>query len=114
MMKTKIACVCALALSGVLGVPTAAFAAPTPTSVTIKYLANGGFEGLVKSRVAMCVKNRTVKVYKVGRMSALYMDTSDNQGKWSTGNSGRIHGDFHAATAAKGSCAAGKSPTIHT
>jgi hypothetical protein len=113
-MKTRIACLGALALCGVLGAPTAANAAMTPTSVTIKYLANGGFEGTVKSRVSACVKNRTVKVYKVGRRSPLYTDTSDNLGKWNTGNSGRIHGDFYAATAAKGTCAAGKSPTIHT
>jgi hypothetical protein len=93
-------------VTGVMGVGVASADSPT---VTIKY--NGdGFQGRVKSNKASCVKDRKVNVYKKG--NKLYMDTTDSQGRWNTGNSGQAHGKFYAKVAAKPGCAPALSDTI--
>jgi hypothetical protein len=114
-MRIRVMCLIAVALGSVIAAPGAALATPTTTTLTIRYLSSGGFAGTVKSTRSACVRNRLVKVFKVGRSSYLYQDTSDNQGNWNTGNSGRVNnGDYYAKTAAKSStnCGAARSPTL--
>jgi hypothetical protein len=100
----------AVALTGVAGARERA-----KTTVTIHY--NGdGFQGKVKSPRAKCVRNRTVKVFKLkhGTRQKLYSDTTDQDGRWNTGNSGPISGRFYAHTGRVPGCKAGTSKTIHT
>jgi hypothetical protein len=93
---------------GVVGVQSAVAA---DVEVTIHY--NGdGFQGRVKSNKDSCIKDRTVKVWKKGKSHAQYKDTTDNQGKWDTGNSGQVHGKFYATVNAKAGCDPAKSSTI--
>jgi hypothetical protein len=100
----------ALALTGVAGARDAA-----KVTVTIHY--NGdGFQGKVKSARAKCVRNRTVKVFKLknGTRQKLYTDTTDHEGRWNTGNSGPVSGRFYAHTGRIPGCRPGTSQTIHT
>jgi hypothetical protein len=94
---------------GVVGVQSAAAA-----EVTVKIKYNGdGFEGKVKSNRDKCIKDRTVKVWKKGKNHSQYKDTTDNEGKWDTGNSGQVHGKFYATVNAKAGCDPAKSDTIN-
>ena len=107
--STAVLALAACAVLGVVGVQSAAAAAEV--EVTIHY--NGdGFQGHVKSSKASCIKNRTVKVFKKGKSHPQYKDTSDDNGKWDTGNSGMVHGKFYATVGAKTGCDPAKSKTI--
>jgi hypothetical protein len=107
-----------LVLAGV----ASAGAPPYPTKVTIKE-QNGDFHGKVKSDVTECVVDRKVTVLKKrsGPDKRINSDTSDEDGKWSTGNTGVGPGKYYAK--AKGSdpeakrggapyCEKGKSETV--
>jgi hypothetical protein len=109
-----LAIVGALAVCSAVGLTGIAGAhARARTTVTIHY--NGdGFQGKVKSSRAKCIKNRTVKVFKKSTGQKLYSDTTDNQGRWDTGNSGQIHGTFYAHTGRVPGCKGGTSESIHT
>jgi hypothetical protein len=116
--KLSIALVVVLLCGAVAMVSTAGARGKAATTVTIKY--NGdGFQGKVKSSRAKCVKNRTVKVYKQTGSSQdpsndkkMFKDTTDNEGRWDTGNSGQAHGKFYALATRTTSCKKGFSKTI--
>lgn len=82
-------------------------------SVSIHY--NGdGFQGKVKSSKAKCLRDRNVTVYRhrASGDQELYMDTTDSQGRWNTGNSGQTTGRFYAAVDAGHGCSPIVSKTI--
>jgi hypothetical protein len=113
-LKTRLlVAVGALAICGAVLMTGAAGArSPAKTRVTIHY--NGdGFQGKVKSQRARCIRNRTVKVFRKSTGQKLYSDTSDNEGRWDTGNSGQVHGTFYAHTPRKPGCKGGTSESIH-
>ena len=118
MKKLSIALAVALLCGAVAMVSTAGARGKAATTVTIKY--NGdGFQGKVKSSKAKCVKNRTVKVYKQkgnGQDPSidkkLFKDTTDNEGRWDTGNSGQAKGKFYAYAPGTTGCRKGFSTTI--
>jgi hypothetical protein len=104
-----IAACSAVALTAVAGARDAA-----STDVTIKY--NGdGFQGKVKSDKSKCESDRKVNVYKKtsNGKQKLFSDTSDENGKWNTGNSGQASGKFFAKAKSTNGCEAGKSDVIH-
>lgn len=101
--------VAALSLSAV-GLAGVADAQPAQPKLTIHY--NGdGFEGKVKDK-SSCLANRTVQVHKASSGKVLYMDTTESNGSWNTGNSGQTSGKFYATVNAKGGCLPLVSKTI--
>ena len=114
-MKTKLLVIMGvLALCSVVGLAAVAGARDAAkTRVTIHY--NGdGFQGKLKSSRGKCIRNRTVKVIRKRDGRKLYSDTSDQDGRWNTGNSGQIHGTFYAHTRRIPGCKGGTSDPIHT
>jgi hypothetical protein len=104
------ALVAALSVAGAATTSVAAANTSSPDKLTIHY--NGdGFDGTIKSSKASCLANRTVSVHK-GSGRVLYMDTTESDGSWDTGNSGPTHGKFYATVNAKGGCLPLVSKTI--
>jgi Ni/Co efflux regulator RcnB len=96
----------------VIASPVAQSATPAKTNLTIK--AEGtDLSGKVSSQRQSCVRDRTVKVYKVkpGKDQYIAQDTSDSQGRWNTGNTG-MRGKFYARTAAISGCTGAVSNTV--
>jgi hypothetical protein len=93
----------AVALTGALGIGSPALGAATaPTDVTIKG-DEGDYLGKVTSPEKYCLKDRQVTVYKQvgsqpdrGEDRKIGTDLTDNQGKWSAGNTGYKKGRFYA------------------
>ncbi len=98
------------ALSLAVGATGVASAHSSHDKLSIHY--NGdGFDGAIKSSRARCLSNRTVQVHS-SKGRVLYTDTTETDGSWSTGNSGRARGKFYATVNAKGACLPLVSPTI--
>ena len=82
------------------------------TSVTIKG-DQGDFHGKVITRDG-CRAERTVKVFKIKDDENVNIgsDTTAEDGKWSTGNSGYKNGRFFAKLKASEECEGARSETI--
>jgi hypothetical protein len=102
-----------LAICSAVGLPGVAGARHAAnTKVTIHY--NGdGFFGKLKSSKARCRKNRGVKVIRKSTGEKLHSDFTDQEGRWSTGNSGPASGAFQARTRRIPGCKGDKSRTLH-
>lgn len=93
----------------------ASAAGQADTTLTLK--ANGGdFYGKVTSPdTANCLEDRQVKVYEVlggGQLDYVAMDTTDDKGKWNTGNNGAGPGDYVAKVKKTTYCQGDKSNVI--
>lgn len=101
----------AAALTPALVAPAEA-AAPAKSTVTIK-AAGVDLSGKVKSTRTACKVGRTVLVYKVlpDGNHLFSSDTSDERGRWDTGNTGQ-EGTFFAKVKKTPKCKAAKSPRI--
>lgn len=84
------------------------------TTVTIRN--NGGdFFGRVRSDdTPRCTVGRTVVLLKKkpGRDAKIGTDTTGDDGRWNTGNSGQTRGRFYAKAKADPDCASDKSEVI--
>lgn len=105
-----------------LAVSVTAFAgiasAATPTKVTI-HSESGGFYGKVKSSNPGCVSERTVVLYEqLGATQSprtdqrILSDTTDEDGRWDTGNPGLRDGRFYARATRSPGCKPANSRTI--
>ena len=111
-MKAKLALpLAALVASGSLALAGMA-SAGGGTTVTIKG-PQGDFRGKVQTRDP-CLAERTVKVFKVraGADLKIGTDTTGDDGKWSTGNSGYKNGRFYAKVKPLDDCEGARSETI--
>jgi hypothetical protein len=120
-----IALVLALCAGLMLAGVAIAGGAPWPTDVTIKE-ENGDFHGKVKSEgggEAFCIADRKVTVFKKrdGADKRINSDTTDEDGKWNTGNTHVGPGKYYAKAKAvfdevkQGPgliCEKGKSPVV--
>jgi hypothetical protein len=102
---------------------TAALAAPasaaTPSKVTIQYLGGGEFTGKVKSADADCIAERTVVLYEMTGQSPepkndqkIVKDTTDEDGRWNTGQTGYTDGEFYAKVKRTTDCRGALSKVI--
>ena len=110
-MRSKLALPLAALIAGTLLLGGSA-AAGGVTTVTIKG-DQGDFHGKVNTRDD-CQTERTVNVYKIkddGNVK-IGSDTTDDSGKWSTGNSGYKNGRFFAKLKASEECEGARSETI--
>lgn len=100
-MRVKLMAIGALAACAAVSLTATAVAgAPYPTEVTIKE-QNGDFNGKVKSEgegVELCLEDRKVTVMKQksGKDQKINSDTTDEEGKWNTGNTGVGPGKYYA------------------
>ncbi|GAA1520344.1 hypothetical protein [Nocardioides humi] len=99
------------ALTPALAAPAGA-AAPVKSKVTIK-AAGVDLFGKVKSKRTKCKVGRTVLVFKVldDGNHLFSTDTTDERGRWDTGNTGQ-EGTFFAKVRKTPTCKAAKSPRI--
>jgi hypothetical protein len=124
-MRTRLLTVTAIALLGCLTAGAAAMAAgKADTKVTIKAQSDGFF-GYVKSSDANnCANGRKVILYKQKGDSPdrqadtkIGSDTAQANGDkymWSTGNTGKPHGDYYAFAKHTTQCKADYSRTVST
>lgn len=102
----------ALAFAGIAG-------AATPSSISIKHLGGGEFTGKVKSDDAGCRADRTVVLYQLKGKSPkpkndrkIVKDTTDEQGRWNTGQTGERSGKFYAKVKRTDDCRGAISQVI--
>ena len=111
-MRIRVSIAAAIAACLALAIAGSAVAA-TATKVTIKEQSDG-FSGHVKSSKGKCVVSRVVVLYKQkpGKDKIIGTDVADENGAWSTGNTGSTKGAFYAFAPKITGCKAGKSKTI--
>jgi hypothetical protein len=66
----------------------------------------------VKSKKALCLAERTVKVYDAATRQAILSDTTSEHGSWDTGNPGIRTGSYYAKVTASPGCKAATSKTV--
>lgn len=87
---------------------------------TVTIVVNGGdFSGKVKTKKAACVAEREVIVFQQNGASPnpttdteVATDTSDDNGRWNTGNTGANDGRYYAHAPATATCKALTSRTV--
>jgi hypothetical protein len=117
MLRSRITVACALvAVAGTGALAPGAFAGDDPRSPTTVTIRNegGDFFGRVRSPDADCKPDRTVKLKRKrpGRDETIATDTTDEQGRWSTGNTGLTNGRYYARVRGTEECRGATSEVI--
>jgi hypothetical protein len=110
-------------IAAAVATTAALFAGPasaaTTSKVTIKHLGGGEFTGKVKSADPDCIAERTVILYEMNGSKPkpkndrkIVKDTTDEDGRWNTGQTGEKSGDFYAKVKRTDDCRKALSKVI--